>query len=60
MFFDQNNVSFDEIIKSLKKFRNLGDDGLGLCSEHSDEALHRKFLKFWEKYKINPLMKNRQ
>lgn len=33
----------------------LGKNGLGLWSEQAGESIHREFLKFWERYKINLL-----
>lgn len=31
----------------------LGNDGLGLWSEQAGESIHREFLKYWGRYKIN-------
>jgi hypothetical protein len=33
----------------------LGGMGLGRFSEQAGESVHREFLKFWEKYKINDI-----
>lgn len=38
-------------IKDCLQF--LGYYGLGLWSEQAGESIHREFLKFWERYKIN-------
>lgn len=32
-----------------------GNNGLGCWSEQSSESIHRDFLKFWERYKVNGL-----
>jgi hypothetical protein len=31
----------------------LNGKGLGIWSEQAGEAIHREFLKFWSRYKIN-------
>lgn len=33
----------------------LEGEGLGTWSEQAGESIHREFLKFWEKYKINAI-----
>lgn len=42
--------------KHLKEcLDGLGSDGLGLWSEQAGEFVHRVFLNFWNRYKINSL-----
>lgn len=44
------------ILKHLKRKINfLGENGLGVWSELSEESIHREFLKFWKKHKNNIL-----
>lgn len=33
----------------------LGEDGLGKWSEQAGESVHRVFLRFWNKYKVNQI-----
>ncbi|KAL7297470.1 hypothetical protein TKK_0009840 [Trichogramma kaykai] len=33
----------------------LKNDGLGLWSEQAGESVHREFLKYWERFKINAI-----
>lgn len=35
--------------------RFLNGDGLGTWSEQAGESIHREFIKYWNKYKINLL-----
>lgn len=46
------HVLFKHIKQSLKY---LHGNGLGLWSEQAGESIHREFLVFWEKYKINTI-----
>lgn len=33
----------------------INNDGLGLWSEQAGESIHREFVKFWDKFKINSI-----
>lgn len=42
------------LLKHLKHCLHFLDKrGLGLWSEQAGESIHREFLKFWERYKVN-------
>lgn len=43
--------TFDSPFKTLLIFSK--NRGLVLWSEQADESIHRKFLKYWNRYKIN-------
>lgn len=45
------HVIFEHVEQTLKLLRNF--EGLGKWSEQAGESVHREFLNFWEKYKIN-------
>lgn len=47
------HVILAHVIDSLKYIDN--NNGLGFWSEQSGESVHREFLKFWERYKINSI-----
>ena len=67
--FDKNLSEFREAFKStgisqtvkihiilahLKQaITFLNNDGLGLWSEQAGESVHREFIKFWDRFKIN-------